>query len=118
MNEQQKQSPPPGAIDELALQNVIRKRYCNNWPSTILELTKRVQAVNAQWKQIITKMLYTEGMRISYAKEGDNLVVTVSVGKVHEHHNIPLEEVQRAMPYIEVLVMDYLINSKLLERYL
>jgi len=118
MNEKQsRQAPQPGAIDELALQNGLRKRYATNWPAVILELTKRVTAVNQQWAKIMLQIMHIDNLRITYAKVGDNLEIDVSCNGEVELHKVPLEEMQKAMPYIEVLVMDKLCNSKLIEKY-
>lgn len=110
----------PEAIDDLAMQNMIRKRYCTNWPDTILQLTKRVRAVNQTWADIILKIMRIEGLRVTYAREGDVFVITVFACELRdrpeqtERHEVPLKEVQDAQQYIEVLVMDKLSNSKLI----
>lgn len=111
---QPKQQPQP--MDDLAVENLIRKRYCQSWPATIHQLTKRVQAVNQQWAAIMQKILRVDGLQVSYAREGDNLVITVTCREEQERHEVSLETVQGAMPYIEVLVMDRLINSKLIAK--
>ena len=108
-----KTSPP--ASNELALEIQIRKRYCDTWPNTILQLTKRVQGVNQTWNRIMVKLITTPGLRISYAKEGDVLVVIVSDDNKTERYPITPEELQAAQQYIEVLVMDKISRSELLQ---
>lgn len=114
-NENKNMSPPPGVPNELAMQIAIRKRYCRNWPDTILQLTKRVRAVNQSWAKIMIKIVTTPGLRVSYAKEGDMLVVTVSDGNKVERYPITAEELNAAQQYIEVLIMDKLEHSELMQ---
>lgn len=64
----------------------------------------------------MNRLLTVDGARISYAREGDNLVVTVSVHMDVERHLIPIERVQDEMSHVEVLVMNELAKSKLLAR--
>lgn len=109
----QKASPP--ASNELAMEIQIRKRYADTWPNTILQLTKRVQAVNQTWAGIMFKLVTVPGLRISYAKEGDELVVMVSNGKKTERHPITAEELYAAQQYVEVLVMEKISHSELLQ---
>ena len=110
-------SHTPQPIDDLALQNAVRKRYNQNWPAVIVELTKRVQAVNAEWQKIMTQIMFIDGLRVSYAREGDSLVITVSVREDAERHEISMEDMRAAKSYIEVLVMDKLSNSKLIAKH-
>lgn len=121
-------SPPPEAIDELALQNVIRKRYCRNWPDTILQLTKRVQAVNQAWAKVVSLIMQIDGLSVTWSRdeEKDGLVVTITfkhpgggvpVEEV-ELHEISAQELHDAHQYIEVLLMDKLDHSKLIARWL
>lgn len=115
-HERESTQPPAGAIDELTLQNAIRKKYKQNWPAVIVEMMKRVQAVNSQWTAIMNKILFTEGLSVTYKREADNLVITVQHHDEQELHKISLEEVQKAMPYIEVMIMDRLTNSQLIAK--
>lgn len=107
---------PPEAMDELALQNAIRKRYCQNWPDTILQLTKRVQSVNQTWAKIMMQIMTIPGLSINYAREGDVLVVTVSTIEKVDRIEITLEELQAAQQYVEVLVMNKVEQSQLIRR--
>ena len=124
-----KANPQPSMpIDDLAMQNMIRKRYCRNWPDTILQLTKRVQAVNQTWTQIIMTLMRIPGLRISWYRDdkADKIIVEVSyksgtgpnevdVEEV-ELHEITAEELAKAHQYTEVLFMDKLRQSKLIAR--
>lgn len=125
MNEEKQQ---PEAIDELAMQNMIRKRYCKNWPDTILQLTKRVQAVNQTWAKIVMQLMTIPGLSIAWRRdeEKDGLIVSISIqhqgGGVPveevELHEITAQELQDAHQYIEVLLMDKLDHSELIARWL
>ncbi len=117
---------PPEAIDELALQNVLRKRHCKDWPNVILQLTKRVQAVNQTWAQVVVKLMSVNGLRISWYQQDEKLIVEVryisgvkanevDVEEV-ELHEITAAELQEASQYIEVLLMDKLDHSELIAR--
>lgn len=124
---------PPEAMDKLAMQNAIRKRYCRDWPDTILQLTKRVQSVNQTWTQVIVTLMRIPGLRISWYRDRDRdqneppqLIVEVrytsgtgpnevDVEEV-ELHEITSDELAGAMQYIEVLLMDKLNTSKLIAR--
>jgi len=110
----QKASPP--MTNELAMQNMIRKRYCDNWPDTILQLTKRVQAVNSSWASITDKVCRIDGCRISYYREKDDFVVEVRIADEFERHAITLQELIEARQYVEVIVMDKLSDSKLIAK--
>lgn len=128
VNVRMSQSQPPAeAIDELALQNVIRKRHCRDWPNVVLQLTKRVQAVNQTWNKIIWQIMTIPGLSVNYSREGDKLVIAVTYkhpedGAVKyveevELHEITLEDLGTAQQYIEVLIMDKLDHSELISRY-
>ena len=114
-------SPPRS--NEMAMEIQIRKRYCNTWPSTILELTKRVQSVNQTWSQVIGVLMRIPGLRISWYRDTkiDQLIVEVryrsgtDVDEV-ELHEITSIELATAHLYIEVLLMDKLRQSKLIPR--
>ncbi len=117
---------PPQAVDELALQNAIRKRYGSNWPATILELTKRVQAVNQTWWKITELVMRIPGLRIYWYREDDKLFVAVSISQHPEGgvaveevelHEITIDELVKARQYVEVLVMDKLDHSELIARH-
>jgi len=108
---------PSEAIDELALQNVIRKRYCNNWPDTILQLTKRVQAVNQTWAKVVNQVMTIPGLSISWTMFAEKLAVRVSIGDEHEQHEITAKELHDAQQYVEVLIMDKLDHSELIARH-
>jgi len=119
MNSKMNASPrPPEAMDELAMQNAIRKRYCRDWANTILQLTKRVQAVNNRWAQITDKICRIDNCRVSYYRSDGDFVVEVRIGDEVEAHAIHLEELIDARQYIEVLVMDKLSGSKLIAKHL
>lgn len=114
-----------GQHDELAVQNSIRRKYASNWPSIILQLTKRVQAVNNSWQNIIRQVMQIDGLRISYAREEgfDGMTVVVNVRRPKdgvdevEIHQIKAKELMLAQQYLEVLIMDKLKNSKLIAKY-
>ena len=116
MKQQHARSPEP--MNELGMQNSIRKRYCNNWPAVILELTNRVQGVNNVWSQIMMKIMTIDDLRVTYAREctGD-LIIRISIKDEHEQHNVTASELQDAAQYIEVLVMDKIANSKLIAKH-
>jgi len=103
-----------GVPDELAIENDIRRRHTADFPKVIRELMTRVQNVNQGWGQIMQTIMMFEGLRVTYAKEGDNLIITVSYKNEMEQHTLTPEEVAAAAQYIEVLVMRKLQNSQLI----
>jgi hypothetical protein len=105
---------PIGAVDELALQNVLRKRHKQDFPNVILQLTKRIQAVNQTWAGIIGKLLNQQDAKLSYFRRDDELIVEIRIGGEVEQIPISLSEVAQAHQYIEVLIMDKVDHSKLL----
>jgi len=116
---------PVGAIDELALQNVIRKRHCRDWPNVVLQLTKRVQAVNQTWNKIMWQIMMIPGLAVDYRRKDDKLLITVTHtqhtedGRLvveDEVHEISIEDLGEASQYIEVLIMDKLDHSPLIAR--
>jgi len=115
---------PAEAIDELALQNVIRKRHCRDWPNVVLQLTKRVQAVNQTWNKIMWQIMMIPGLSVNYSREGDKLIIAINHkipgdpnnASEHEVHEITIDELGQADKYIEVLIMDKLDHSKLISR--
>ncbi len=116
---------PPEAIDELALQNAIRKRYCRNWPDTVLQLTKRVQAVNQTWAKVVMQLMTIPGLSITWKRdeEKDGLIVSISIQhptrvEEVELHEITAQELQDAHQYVEVLLMDKVDHSELIARWL
>lgn len=123
-----KENPQPSmAIDELALQNAIRKRYCRDWPETILQLTKRVQAVNRTWAEVVVKLMTIPGLSITWKHDAESEVLIVSISIKHpDNGGVPVEEVEiieinaeelhKAHQYIEVLFMDKVRHSKLIAR--
>lgn len=113
----QKEMMQPGP-DQLAMEIGIRRRYCDNWPSVIVELSKRVQGVNQSWQQIMTAIMLKEGLRVTYAREDQDFVVTVSYNGVVEQHRCSIDEFNKAAQYIEVLVMDKLKDSLLIKQAL
>ena len=130
MNEQERSPEPENVSDmnELALQNVIRKRHCKDWPNVVLQLTKRVQAVNQTWANIIMQLITIPGLSVTWKKEEDSLVLIVSVSELRndkhevirpeeaERHEITAKELYDARQYIEVLLMDKLDHSELIAR--
>ncbi len=108
---------PPGAIDELTLQNTIRSRHKQDWPNVILQLTKRVQAVNQTWAKIMSQVMTIPGLRITWENFAGKLAVRVTIGDEHELHDFTDVEVQEAQQYIEVLLMDRLDHSKLIAKH-
>ena len=113
----QKEMMQPGP-DQLAMEIGIRRRYCDNWPSVIVELSKRVQGVNQTWQQIMTALMMKEGLRVTYAREDQEFVITVSYNGVVEQHKCTIDEFTKASQYIEVLVMDKLKDSQLIKEAL
>jgi len=106
------------APDELALELQIRRRYKQNWPKVILELTKRVTSVNTTWGQVVNALMQINGLRISWYQRstGDGIVVEVRYIEEVETHFIPATELMDAQRYIEVLLMDKLDHSKLMHK--
>lgn len=103
-----------GMPDDLAIENAIRRRHNADWPKIIREMMTRVQNVNQAWGQIMQAVMMFEGLRVTYAREGENLVITVSYKDSVEQHTLTPEEVAQAATYIEVLVMNKLQNSQLI----
>jgi hypothetical protein len=124
--EQRMKEQVAGTPDELAMELGIRKRYKQNWPKVILELTKRVSAVNTTWGQIVNALMMLPGMRISWyqnpRKEGMIVEVSYKTGtgkgevpvEEVELHEIPTHELMESQGYIEVVLMDKLDHSKLI----
>ncbi len=114
--------------NELGMQNTIRKRYCKDWPDTILQLTKRVQAVNQTWGQVVMRLMTIPGLSITWKHDAgrEALVVAISI-KHPDTAGVPVEEVeiieinaeelQKAQQYIEVLFMDKVSHSELIARW-
>ena len=98
--------------DPLAVEIQIRKRYASSWPNVILELTKRVQAVNQGWAEIMQTMMMVD-LRVSYARITGGLEIIVSYKNEVEHIEISYDELTEAMQYAEVLVMDRIKRSGL-----
>lgn len=128
MNEPERSPEPENVRDmdaELALQNVIRKRHCKDWPNVVLQLTKRVQAVNQTWAKIIMQLMTIPGLSVTFSGHDDHgmMVVVkfrhpdggVPVEEV-EVHEITVKELHDARQYIEVLLMDKLDHSELIAR--
>lgn len=112
-------APPAGAIDELSVQNFLRTRHKQNYPNTILHLTKRVQAVNQTWTGIVSKLMCIPGFRLAwYRDDEENLVVQIRIGEEYELHKITAKELQEAHQYVEVLLMDKVDHSKLIAKHL
>jgi len=103
-----------GMPDELAIENAIRRRHSTDFPRVIREMMTRVQNVNQVWGQIMQAIMMFEDFRVTYAREGLNLVITLSYKGEVEQHTLTPEEVADAASYIEVVVMNVLRNSQLL----
>ncbi|MCK5604251.1 hypothetical protein KAR91_20350 [Candidatus Pacearchaeota archaeon] len=123
---EKKMSPQP---NELAMQNVIRKRYCKDWPNTILQLTKRVQGVNETWSSIVMMLMTIPGLSIIWKHDAEKDALVVSIAIKHpdtggvpveevEIHEINAHELMEASKYVEVLFMDKVRGSKLIARWL
>lgn len=109
--EARKQEMMQGQPDDLAMENSIKIRYGSNWPSTILNLTKRIQGVNATWMEIINLVMLNDGLRITYARENENLVVTIAHDDKVEQYPISVQEVINSSQFIEVLIMNKIAES-------
>ena len=109
----------PGAIDELALQNVLRKRHCKDWPNVMLQLTKRIQAVNQTWSEVISKLMRIPGFRLSWYcdHEKDSLVLEIKIHHETETHEFTALQLQQAQQYVEVLIMDKVDHSELIAKH-
>ncbi len=114
---------PPEAIDELALQNMLRKRHCKNWPNVLLQMTKRIAAVNQTWNRVMWQIMNIPGLSVTYSRVGDKLQIAVTFkhpdgdhGNEVELHEITVPELLTAGQYIEVLLMDKLDHSPLIAR--
>lgn len=105
------QNPPAGAIDELSLQNAVRKKYSQNWPKIVVELMKRVQAVNTSWSNIMAKLMMDHKLSIAFKFGPEGLKIHLGNGQGgYNETTVPFEKVQEARQYIEVLVMDELLK--------
>ncbi len=116
---------PVGAIDELALQNVLRKRHCKDWPNVLLQMTKRIAAVNQTWNKVMWQIMNIPGLSVNYSKEGAVLQIAITFKHPEsspvkcdevELHEITVPELMTAGKYIEVLIMDKLDHSELIAR--
>lgn len=103
-----------GQPDQLAVENGIRRRFATNWPTVILGLSTRVQNVNQVWGHIMQMIMMVEGLRVTYAREGEDLVLTVSWNDQVEQHKLSADEFVKAADHIEVLIMDKLKKSQLM----
>lgn len=101
-----------GVPDDLALENAIRKRHNADWPKVVREMLTRVQSVNQAWWFLMNAIMMTEGLRVTFAREGDELKVTVSDGNSNtEQAGFKPETVTAAKDHIEVLLVDHLNRS-------
>lgn len=115
--EQRRREAMSGQPDDLAMQNAIKIRYGSNWPATILELTKRIQGVNHTWMEIVNLIMFNDGLRITYARENEALIVTIAhEGKV-EQYPISADEVIQSAQFIEVLVMNKIAESPIIRGF-
>lgn len=130
---EQRLATKTGAVDEMSIQNMLRKRHKQNYPNVILQLTKRVQAVNQTWNKVMWQIMNIPGLSVSYTKQNDEftkgqdmLVITVTYKHPREDghvkldevelHEITVQELMTAGKYIEVLIMDKLDHSELIAR--
>ena len=123
-------------FNEMGMQNVIRKRHCKDWPNVILQLTKRITGVNASWAKIMFDILTIPGLSINIVKHdgkydekkkflGGMLVSLVYIHPRAEGHvaldeveeiEFTLREMQEGSQHVEVMLMDRINKSKLLNR--
>ena len=126
LSKEQRMATKTGAIDELSLQNAIKQRHKQDWPNTIVQLTKRIAAVNQTWNKVMWQVMNIPGLSVTYSRKGQNLLITVtfkhprnvglkSLDEV-EVHEITVAELMTAGQYIEVLIMDKLDKSELIAR--
>jgi len=102
--------------DQLMIENVIRRRHSQDWPTVIYQMMGRVRGVNQAWQHIMNAIMKAEGLRVIYAREGDDLVITVTYNGEVEQHTLTADEVSAAAAYMEVVVASRLRNSSLLIR--
>lgn len=115
----------PGAIDELSLQNAIRSRHRQDWPNVILQLTKRVQAVNQTWAKVVMQLMTIPGLSVTWKRDAEKEALIVSVSIQHpnsddeevEVHEFTGLQLQEAHQYVEVLLMDAVDHSELIARW-
>jgi len=112
--EARKQEMIAGQPDDLGMENSIKIRYANNWPATILGLTKRIQGVNQTWMEIINLVMFNDDLRITYARENENLVVTIAHKGQVEQIPISAQEVINSSQFIEVLIMNKIAESPII----
>ena len=112
--EARKQDMMSGQPDDLAIENSIKIRYGSNWPATILNLTKRIQGVNSTWMEIMNLIMFNDGLRITYARENEALVVTITYDGKVEQYPISADEVIKSSQFIEVLVMNKIAESPII----
>ena len=117
-NKKQRSEQPLGAMDELSMELEIRKRYRQNWPSVVLNLTKRIQAVNQTWAKAVRDIMRIDGLQVRWYQKDGKFHIEIRIGDKVEHHEIDFQELQDAHQYIEVLLMDKVQHSKLIAEHL
>ena len=118
-------------MDELSIEVQLRRRHKQNYPTTILNLTKRIQAVNQTWNNIMWEIMNTPGLSINYCREPAGLQIAITYKQpapaepkpdVHppddvvELHTITVAELMTANTYVEVAIMDKINKSELIAR--
>jgi len=97
--------------NDLGLQNMVRSKYSQNWPKVILHLTTRIQNINDQMAALVKKLLMNPAMKFEMYRDGDEFIMRFMKHSEVEYFRFSLEEVQDALPYIEILLLDRLRNS-------
>jgi hypothetical protein len=116
--ERRKREQETGQPDQLVLEAGIRKRYANNWPNVILELSKRVTGVNTRWQNVMAN-LRASGAEVRYSWHNDDgLTIRVCIDDEGEETTISHQECIEGQHYMEVLVMDVLDKSPLINKKL
>ena len=110
---------PAGAVDELTLQNALRKRHKQDYPNVLVQMTKRISAVNRTWASVVAQLMRIPGLRLSWYRNEEKhaLVVEIRIGDELEVHEFTELQLQEAHQYVEVLLMDRVDHSKLIAKH-
>jgi hypothetical protein len=104
-------------IDELSIEAALRKRHKQDYPTAILNLTKRIQAVNQTWARVFFDIMNIPGASLNFECIDDKLIITVRIGEGVETHEVTYPQLQEAHQYIEVFIMDKIDHSELLTKW-
>ena len=104
-------------MDEMSIEVQLRRRHKQNYPTVILNLTKRIQATNQTWARIAMQIMTIPSMAVNYECRDRSLVIEIAIGDETEEHVVTFEQLQEAHQYIEVFIMDKIDKSELIAKW-